>query len=116
LVLTGVPSVRAAAQAADGRAVYADRCASCHEAGAVARVPPREVIAALSADRIVASLESGLMRVQGEALTPDQRRAIATYLSTVRPDAATLPAAGPRCDAAPDLRLLESDWRAWGAT
>jgi hypothetical protein len=39
------------------------------------------VISALSPDRIVETLETGTMRVQGEALTPDERRSIADYLS-----------------------------------
>ena len=77
----------APASAQDGAALYAQRCASCHEGGQVARVPARDVIAALTPERIVSALETGTMRVQGESLTADQRRAIATYLSTSRPAA-----------------------------
>jgi polyvinyl alcohol dehydrogenase (cytochrome) len=107
---------RAAAQ--DGAALYADRCASCHERGAVARAPAREVIAALTPERIVASLESGVMRVQGETLTADQKRAIANYLSAARPSiaAASTPEVQHPCGAPPDLRLSDADWRAWGTT
>ena len=72
------------ARAQDGAALYAQRCASCHEGGQVARAPARDVIAALAADRIVAALETGTMRVQGETLTPEQRRAIGAYLSAAR--------------------------------
>jgi polyvinyl alcohol dehydrogenase (cytochrome) len=104
-----------AAAAQDGAALYNDRCASCHERGAVARAPGREVIAALAPERIVASLETGLMRVQGETLTAEQKRAIATYLSVARPPTAAATTA-PACDAPPDLRLAETDWRAWGVT
>ena len=35
--------------AQDGAALYAQRCASCHEGGQVARAPARDVIAALPA-------------------------------------------------------------------
>ncbi|HXI32228.1 MAG TPA: PQQ-binding-like beta-propeller repeat protein [Vicinamibacterales bacterium] len=105
------------AAAQDGAALYEQRCASCHERAAVVRAPARDVIAALPADRIVASLETGLMRVQGEALTAEQKRAIAAYLSVARPPAAAPPAASVRrCDAPPDLRLSEADWRGWGMT
>src|SRR5690349_19590667 len=77
----------AAPQGASPAQIYATQCASCHEGGAVARAPARDVIAALPADRIVAALETGIMRVQGEALTPADRRAVAAYLSTARPAA-----------------------------
>src|SRR5450755_327967 len=87
-------------QAQDGAALYAQHCASCHEGGAVARAPARDVISALPPDRIVNALESGTMRVQGESLTPEQRRAIANALSTVRPSAAAGPATSPPCGAA----------------
>ena len=79
----------------------------------------RDVIASLPPERIVGALETGTMRVQGETLTPPQRRAIAAYLSTVRPApaaAAGAPNGGPRCDAAAPLRPSANDWRAWGVT
>ena len=44
--------------AQDGAALYAQRCASCHE-GSQPRVPTRDVIAALTPDRIVGALETG---------------------------------------------------------
>ena len=110
----------APAYAQEGAALYAQRCASCHEGGQVARAPARDVIAALTPDRIVGALESGTMRVQGETLTPEQRRAIAAYLSISRPapsaGPAAAPVAGPRCEAGSSLRPSSADWRAWGVT
>src|SRR5256885_4960879 len=117
-IVIAVALLAGGAAAQDAAALYADRCASCHERGAVARAPAREVIAALPPDRIVASLESGLMRVQGETLTPEQKRAIATYVSIVRPSS-TAPATAAvqqPCGAPPDLRLSDADWRSWGTT
>ena len=104
--------------AQDGAALYMQHCTSCHEGGQVARAPSRDVIAALTPDRIVGALETGTMRVQGETLTAEQRRAIAGYLSTVRPTAVPAGAAGagPRCAAGSAVRLTASDWRAWGVT
>ena len=89
LLLSATPaSAQRGQDAGNGAALYTQRCQSCHEGGAVARAPSRDVISALSADRIVEVLESGTMRVQGEVLTPDERRAIASYLT-----AASAPAA-----------------------
>jgi polyvinyl alcohol dehydrogenase (cytochrome) len=108
-------AVPAAAQ--DGAALYSRHCVSCHEGNAVARAPARDVISALTPERIVASLESGTMRVQGEALTPDERRAIANFLSTARPPAA--PPTVRRCEPSPStaaIRPTTSDWAAWGVS
>jgi len=103
----------APAYAQDGAALYTQNCAACHEGGAVARAPARDVISALAQDRIVSALETGTMRVQGDALTPEQRRAIAAYLSTARAST-TAPSVGPRCEAASVVRVAKSDWAAWG--
>ncbi|MFI5179256.1 MAG: PQQ-binding-like beta-propeller repeat protein [Vicinamibacterales bacterium] len=104
------------ARAQDGAAVYARRCASCHDNGAASRAPARDAIAALTPDRIVAALESGTMRVQGEALSGDERRAVANYLSTARGAAPTAPADAPRCVTAPQPANGPRDWAAWGVT
>jgi polyvinyl alcohol dehydrogenase (cytochrome) len=112
LIIAAVSAGPAFAQ--DGAAVYARACVSCHEQGAVARAPSREVISALSVDRIVNALETGTMRTQGEGLTPAERRAVATFLSTDRGSAS----ASTRACASPGaaLRPGPTDWQAWGVT
>src|SRR5690348_15002221 len=76
LIITALSVGPAFAQ--DGASVYARACVSCHEQGAVARAPSRDVISALTVDRIINALETGTMRTQGEALTAAERRAVAT--------------------------------------
>ena len=104
--------------AQDGAALYNQRCASCHEGGQVARAPSRDVIAALTPDRIVGALETGTMRVQGDTLTADQRRAIAAYLSKAAPQTTgtAAPVEGARCAATSPLQTTAADWRSWGVT
>jgi polyvinyl alcohol dehydrogenase (cytochrome) len=106
-----------AAWAQDGAALYSQRCASCHENAAASRAPSRDTISALSADRIVEALEAGVMRIQGETLSPDERRAIATFLS-VAPTTATSSSAGPRPCASPGVLTLNADtnWNGWGVS
>ena len=113
VVLSAVPSF-----AQDGATLYTQQCASCHEGGQVVRAPARDVIAALAPERIVAALETGTMRVQGESLTPEQRRAIAAFLSPARPvvPGATAAIGAPKCDVDGPIRPAASDWRAWGVT
>ena len=100
--------------AQDGAAVYARACVSCHEQGAVARAPSREVISALSVERIIGALETGTMRTQGETLTPAERRAVATFLSRDRAATATSTRTCPSPGAA--LRPGPADWQSWGVS
>jgi polyvinyl alcohol dehydrogenase (cytochrome) len=108
--------VAGSAHAQDGAALYARRCASCHDNGAASRAPARDVIGALTADRIVGALETGTMRVQGETMSPDERRAVAGYLSTARPEAAPTPGEAPRCTTPARPATGSGDWAAWGVT
>jgi polyvinyl alcohol dehydrogenase (cytochrome) len=112
--LAAVLAVASSADAQDGAALYSAHCASCHDTGQP-RVPARDVIAALSADRIVDALTNGLMRVQGESLSAAERRAIASALSTAstRPPAG---ASGPACTAesAQVTPRAAGDWNGWG--
>jgi polyvinyl alcohol dehydrogenase (cytochrome) len=111
--LTVAAAVPAAAQ--DGAALYKQRCAGCHDGTAANRAPDRAVIAALPADRIVDALEAGVMRAEGEKLTPQERRAIAAFLSTARSEPASgSSAAACRPSQAPFLGPGSGDWSAWG--
>jgi polyvinyl alcohol dehydrogenase (cytochrome) len=83
----------AAAPAVSGEAVYAAHCASCHE-GQAARAPHRTIAGLMAPHRIVTALESGVMMEQGKALSPEERRAVAEFLTgTPYSEPAPLPAA-----------------------
>ncbi|PYQ76148.1 MAG: hypothetical protein DMG01_17535, partial [Acidobacteria bacterium] len=88
-VKAGVPnarSVRVGVEAGmqerveDGGALYARNCARCHDLG-LPRTPTRHVLSGLAPERMVAALESGTMRTQGAERTPEERRAIAAFLT-----------------------------------
>jgi polyvinyl alcohol dehydrogenase (cytochrome) len=108
-------SMDAIAYAQDGAALYTQHCASCHDSGA--RAPSRQVIGGLTADRIASSLTTGLMRAQGEALTPEQRLLVARYVSAAAPGPAPGASASvPRCGADVKPAATSRDWTAWGVT
>jgi polyvinyl alcohol dehydrogenase (cytochrome) len=70
------------ASGVDGAAVYKERCATCHEAGAAVRAPFRDVLMSMSVTQIVSALSpSGVMAVQGQDLSDAQKAAVAGYLS-----------------------------------
>lgn len=63
-----------------GAAVFAERCKECHESGDD-RTPPRAELAKKSVDDIVAALTTGPMVPVAEGLTPDDKRAVAAFLT-----------------------------------
>lgn len=113
----GVPAgatKSANAAPADGGAIYAARCASCHEAGG----PPylnHYVLKAADPDYIVYMLRLGTMHVQGADLTPAQRIAVAEYLTgkPYKASAATSPAAPP-CPVLTLPGFSGPQWNGWG--
>jgi polyvinyl alcohol dehydrogenase (cytochrome) len=68
---------------ARGEAIFKERCKDCHDP-AVERAPTREDLAAKTPDQIVAALTTGPMTPVAEGLTPQDKQAVAAYL-TARP-------------------------------
>lgn len=117
--------------AVDGEALYAARCASCHDQGD-ARTPARAALATNSPAFIYAAMSTGVMQPMSGGLNDAQKRSIALYISPVKgargsagdPDveaiwgrsSAELPLAGPQCDHPPppvDL-TTPNQWNGWG--
>ena len=77
-------AMAALAATSDGKALYEQRCAMCHEQPE-GRVPPREMIALRSHSYIVDALTHGAMRVQAAGLNTAQIDAVANYLKPTTP-------------------------------
>lgn len=88
----------------------------CHEGGAD-RAPTREALRAMTADRVLAALESGPMISVTSRRTPADRRAIAEFV-TGKTIAGTLEQKPPpqaMCPAAPTRALATAPvWTGWG--
>jgi polyvinyl alcohol dehydrogenase (cytochrome) len=65
----------------DSASLYERFCASCHESEGVQRAPNRRALSEMSAERILASMESGSMFNYARPLASNQRDAVAEYLS-----------------------------------
>lgn len=65
--------------AVDSAAIYAARCAACHD-HPMGNIPPRRVIAAYPLPRILEALGSGAMRAQASGLTPAQIHAVSRHV------------------------------------
>src|SRR5215469_16934426 len=74
-----------AAPQISGEAVYQRRCASCHDS-AGERIPPRDALKQLSVQRILRTLDFGVMINVAYDLNRDEREAVANFLGVQRPD------------------------------
>lgn len=63
-----------------GEEVYTARCKECHESGDE-RVPQRDALAKKAAAEIVAAMTGGPMTPMAEGLTPEDKQAIAAFLT-----------------------------------
>ena len=131
VVLAAAVGLVAAAPAPDGKALYAERCAGCHD-NATGRTPSREVLAANPPGFIIGALTTGIMAPMAEGLSAADKEAIARYVSTVKEAPASFhdidshaiwgegvadkPLDGPKCAAAgvPLDPAAAGNWQGWG--
>ena len=122
IVTMGCVTLLAAASPAaadDGPTLYKQLCASCHDAGAD-RAPTRDVLQAMTPERVLTALERGAMLSMAAGRTGVERRAIAEFvtgktfaepLSTMpSPQAMCRPVAGEFANP-----LSGPMWNGWGA-
>jgi polyvinyl alcohol dehydrogenase (cytochrome) len=99
-VVPGSATTAPAETAQPGEQVWRRVCAGCHEGG-VARAPHRMFLAMMPADGILLALEAGVMRQHATSLAPEERRAVAEFLSGQSLEAARAAnVTAPVCDAA----------------
>jgi polyvinyl alcohol dehydrogenase (cytochrome) len=74
-------AITASSGVPDGKAVYAQHCAACHDSGA-ARAPTPETLRSMTPESVVRAMETGVMRVVGTfALNGAERAAVAEYVT-----------------------------------
>jgi polyvinyl alcohol dehydrogenase (cytochrome) len=104
--------------AQDGGAIYKRSCAPCHEAG-VDRAPTHEALHAMSAERVLAAMESGPMISMANRQSEAARRAIAEFItgkSLSHPMDTPPPAAAMCSEPAPEFGDPSAGplWNGWG--
>lgn len=80
----------AAAAQPSGASIYAERCASCHDASSATRAPSPDVLRTRSVQTILAALSPGcVMAPQGQQLSQAEKEAVAAHLASPAPAAST---------------------------
>lgn len=99
---------------AEGAAIYANRCASCHEVG-TAPLFNRYILKSMSPDYILYVLRSGAMREIAADIPFGQRVAVAEYLTGKRAGSSrpTNPLAG-QCTSSAPPNFSGPEWNGWG--
>jgi polyvinyl alcohol dehydrogenase (cytochrome) len=118
LALAFLLLVSGSASGQDGAALYKSSCAFCHDGG-VPRAPNLEALRAMTPQRVLASMETGLMIAMAHNRTVDERRAIAEFASGKGFGVAfdRTPASKAMCSATvktPADPLEGPNWSGWG--
>lgn len=103
-------------KAQDGAALYRRDCAGCHDAG-VDRAPARDALAAMTADRVLAAMESGPMLSMASRNSGAERRAIAQYITGKTlsgRDLSTAPSQASMCARPSTFSPTGRNWNGWG--
>jgi len=103
----------------DGPTLYKQLCASCHDTG-VGRAPTRDVLQAMTPERVLTAMESGAMLSMASGRTGVERRAIAEFVTgkTFAEALSTTPSPQAMCRAASGEfanPLTGPMWNGWGA-
>ncbi|MGH9675164.1 MAG: PQQ-binding-like beta-propeller repeat protein, partial [Bryobacteraceae bacterium] len=98
--------------AQDGAALFQKHCQACHSAAAENRAPLVDAMQKLSPAAVRASLESGLMKAQGDLLIAVERAALSDWLGKGTAIKIDKPAGA--CAAGLPPRTDSSFWNGWG--
>jgi len=108
----------APAFADDGPTLYKQLCATCHDKG-VGRAPTRDVLQAMTPERVLTAMESGAMLSMAAGRTGVERRAIAEFVTgkTFSSPLDMAPSAKSMCRPSPGefaSPLNGPTWNGWG--
>ncbi|MBW2422330.1 MAG: PQQ-binding-like beta-propeller repeat protein [Deltaproteobacteria bacterium] len=94
-------------------ALYASHCAACHSGSAAVRAPGVASFIYMSPRSLLAAMETGNMRPMAESLEPEQRRAIAEWITGRAVVETPLPRSA-YCGNRPASGHRDVGWSGWG--
>src|SRR5580700_508339 len=64
-----------------GRKIFVQYCSLCHKDSTISLAPDRYILSAMTPRSIFGALTTGKMRTQGASLNPDDKKAVAEWLT-----------------------------------
>ena len=114
LLLSLWTAAAAFAAAPDGAALYKQRCATCHEGPAQARMPSHSELAARTPEALYKAMFEGAMVPQSAGLSAEEGRAIARFVTGKEFAGAPAKLAAQCTNGSAPVRIQSSDWNGWG--
>lgn len=108
-----VAQERADEAIANGESIYQEHCAWCHSARVVMSAPPVQFLSAYSPEAILYELNTGKMTEQSEALSQEERRTVAEWISQKQFTALQFPQ-GAYCSSRETAKISGVHASGWG--
>ena len=110
-----VPAVLAAVScfAQEGSQVYISHCIECHSPASASHAPSQEALSQIPWQDILKTLDTGVMKIQAQNLSQDERVAAARYLGKAG-GAPVLPKVSGFCPAGSRPSATKASWNGWG--
>lgn len=113
--LAGIAQAQETGARRSGEEVYASHCASCHDQVG-ARIPTRAALAGMSPERILRTLDFGLMMGIAYTLRHDDREEVARFLGKGTEEPVMPPSAFCKSDRPIMSGVTSPGWPGWGPT
>jgi polyvinyl alcohol dehydrogenase (cytochrome) len=97
--------------APSGRKIFAQYCSLCHKDSSISLAPDRFILSSMTPMAIFGALTNGKMRAQGTALSPDDRKAVAEWITQTVIKKDNLP---KEAYASFSISPRRSDYSGWG--
>ncbi|MDQ6705586.1 MAG: PQQ-binding-like beta-propeller repeat protein [Acidobacteriota bacterium] len=98
--------------AQEGSQVYISRCLQCHSSTSTTHAPTPEALAQIPWRDILKTLETGVMKVQAQNLSQDERIAVARYIGK-EGSTQVLPQITGFCEAGKKPVASKASWNGW---
>ena len=110
-LLAAIAAASSAPAQQDGGALFQKHCDACHRSGGATRAPLPDAMRSMTAEAVLAALESGSMKAQGASLPAADRQTLAKFLGL-----AVKTSEHPTGICAPDTPATSdsSYWNGWG--
>lgn len=100
--------------AQEGSQIYISRCLQCHSPTSTTHAPTPEALSQIPWQEVLNTLETGVMKVQAQNLSHDERIAVSRFVGKAGGDAALPELTGFCAPSAKPTAATKASWNGWG--